>query len=178
MSLKGRHRVQGEAELVAVEDDAVLPEFRAVGSASEVEAGRTLEPKPHLAPDDPHQPDQLVSIGGLPPDDRHEVDHFPDAGRGHEPRYQNSGVRDVELPDDNGIQRLGSDLKSAAPLCVEERCEDAGRVETRAAIPVDTAARAHEGRCLQIADHAVMSDQRVAHLAHPGAIQIRPPVVL
>ena len=57
----------------------------------------------------------------------------------------------------------GADAEAAALAIVEERGEDARRVEARQAEPVDGAVGADERDRAQVADDAVVLDARIAH---------------
>lgn len=108
-----------------------------------------------------HSPDQPVP-GRLARlvDHGHEVLDLRHPVRGEEARDQHVRVGEVELP---GAGRdLGGQLERPAPLGVEDGPEDAGRIEARAAVPVDGAVRADQGGRTEIADQAVLGDRYVA----------------
>ena len=57
--------------------------------------------------------------------------------------------------------------KNAAAARVEDRAEEARRVEVRKAEPVDRAVEGDQGHRVQVADDAVVLDRRVAHATAP-----------
>jgi hypothetical protein len=71
---------------------------------------------------------------------------------GHqEARDKDIGVGEVELLG-APVVAVGRDAEQAAVVGVEDRREDARRVEARAAIPVDRPVGADERDCVQVAD--------------------------
>jgi hypothetical protein len=48
--------------------------------------------------------------------------------------------------------------KQTPTVGIEDRAEDARRVEARAAVPIDRPVSAHERNGVQVADQAVLSD--------------------
>ena len=78
------------------------------------------------------------------PGKRHGIGDPDAAGGGREGRLQHVGVRHVAPVRLGGV--LGTQLEAAAAVGVEERAEDAGRVEIGQAPPVDRAASAPPAR--------------------------------
>src|SRR3954451_6867440 len=126
-----------------------------------VEAGLDLDPEAQLttnsddAPDDPVPGDASRRLV-----DGHEVLHLAHARLGEEPRDEDVRVREVELLLGPTIGRR-RDAVVAATFSVEDRAEDARRVEVGAAIPVDRPVRPHERHRVQIADDSVLGDREV-----------------
>src|SRR5262245_52934348 len=61
-----------------------------------------------------------------------------------------------------------SDPVVAALARVENRCEDAGRVETRCAVPVDRAVGTDKRDRVEVSDYAMFRDGQV--VAHSGVV--------
>ena len=122
----------------------------------------------HLAPDAPDHPHEPVPVRGDDAGDRHEVDHLTDAGLGHEPGDEDRGVREVQLLAGDGLHG-GPDPEVPPSLVVEQRPEDARRVEPWCAEPVDGAVGGDERRGLEVADEAVVGDERVVSHDHEDA---------
>ena len=157
--VEGDRREEREAELGREEDRTLLVDAKLVLVPAVVEARLDLDTKRHLAAHADDAPDQR-GRGLGPRRDRHEVLHLADAVRGEEARDQNVRVGPVELlrrPFLDG----GRDPVTAALLGVEDRGEDARRVEARAAEPVDRPVGADERHRVQVADHAVLGDREV-----------------
>jgi hypothetical protein len=129
-----RHR----AAATALEDRALIGDVRGVRLAAVVEPRRDLDIERDLPAHAPQHPDEPVTRFRCDAGERHEVDHFTHAGLGHEPGDQNCGVREVELTH---LERVvtGPDAAVTPLVGVEQRPEDAGRVEPRRAEPVDGA---------------------------------------
>ena len=79
-----------------------------------------------------------------------------------EARDEDVGVRPVVLLAAETFAGRG-DAKPAALLVVEDRGEDAGRVEARKAQPVDRAVHADQRRRPQVADQPVVFDRLIRH---------------
>ena len=92
--------------------------------------------------------------------DRHEVLHLADPVGVEQARDQDVRVGEVELLRPRAGVR-GRDAVAAAAVGVEDRGEDARRVEARAAVPVDRAVGGDERDGVQVADDAVLLDRRV-----------------
>src|SRR5437867_5055979 len=86
-----------------------------------------------------------------------------------EARDEDVRVWQVHLPCAD-IVEARRDAKQAAPLVVEERGEDARRIDPRRAAPVDRAVGAHEGHRPQVADDAVLFYWQVGHGAYESAL--------
>jgi hypothetical protein len=93
--------------------------------------------------------------------DRHEVDHFADPLGAEEARQQHVAVGQVHLLV-LGLVEAG-DLEEASFVLVENRGEDAWRVELRQAAPVDRTVHAHQRDRVQVADDAVGLDRLIGH---------------
>ena len=150
------------------EGGAVLGQADRVPRAGVVEPWLQVDHEPHGPPDDPQLPDDAVPVGDALARDRHEIVQLADAVRAHEAGDEHRRVRQVQLLGDV-VAALGRDLEVAALVRVEQRREHAGRIEPRTAEPVDRAVGGHEGGGLQVADHSVIADVRVA-LSHAPMI--------
>jgi hypothetical protein len=116
-----------------------------MSGSSVVEPWRAFQDESHLSAYNPHQTDQQVPIGSdLGFIDGHEIDHFPDTIRCHEPRDQDGSVGEVQLSRD-GIVALGCDPESPTLVPIEQGGENARRVEAGAAEPIDGSIRCDEG---------------------------------
>ena len=83
---------------------------------------------------------ELMPVGGHgATGDRHEIDNFPNTRLGQESRHKDGGVWIVKLPSGKGLGGW-SDCEVSALIMIQQRAEDAGRVEAWGAKPVDGAA--------------------------------------
>src|SRR5215208_7372163 len=122
-------------------------ELEFVRLASVIEARLYLRTESHRAAHHAHQPHQPVAVGPLSLYNGHEVDHLADAFWGHEPRDQDRGVGEVQLPADVVVP-VGADVEVPAAVVVEQGSEYTRGVETGTAEPVDGAVGTHQGCCL------------------------------
>src|SRR5262249_44431720 len=100
----------------------------------------------------------------------HEVLHLADALRREEARDQDVGIGNVELLGRAVLDR--GDPVEATVAAVEDRAEDAGRIEAERAVPVDRPVVADQSDRAQVADHAVVGNRKViagGPLARPKA---------
>ena len=158
-SLERRLGRERQREAGGAEQDAVLHELDLVLFAAVVEARHAFHLQAHLAADGHHAPDQPATLVRVAVD-RHEVLDLDDSVGRHEARDQDVRVGKVELLG----HTLGHDRCDpvvAALARVEDRGEDAGRIEPRQAVPVDRAVRTDERDGVQVADHAVLGDGQV-----------------
>ena len=125
-----------------------------------VESRCYVELERHPAPHTSHQSHQAVPVRGNVTAHRHEIDDLADALRREEPGDENGRIRQIHLLRAEGID-AGTDAIPAAEPVIEQRTEHAGRVETRSAEPVDRTVRRHQRGGLQIADQAMISNERV-----------------
>ena len=136
-------------------------DLRLVGLAPVVEPRPDLGLEIQLAPDAAHRAGQAVVVGDdarlL---DRHEVDHLGDALRRQEPRDEDSRVGEVHLLCHAVVDGVKGEV-ATLPV-VEQRGEDARRVEAGAAEPVHGAVRGDERCRLQVADQTVVGDGGIA----------------
>ena len=138
-----------------------------------VERRGALQPERQLAadaPDDPNDPVLLRPLGPRLPVDRHEVHDLADALGCEETGDEDVGVGEIHLALSHGV-RGGRDPEGPAALRIEDRAEDAGRVEVREAEPVDRSVQSDERDRVKVADDPVMLDRRIAHPTIPP----RPP---
>ncbi len=157
--------VQGQVHAVAAEHRAGLRDLHGVRGPAVVEPGLQVHHELHAAPGHPQVSHQPVPAGGPALDDRHEVQHLADPVGGHEPGDQHGRVWQVQLPGDVVVGGW-RDPEVAAAVGVEQRRENAGRVEPRAAEEVHSAVSGHQRRGLQVPDEPVITDVRVTvHVA-------------
>ncbi len=95
---------------------------------------------------------------------RHIVDDLAHAIRRQETRHQDIRIGPVVLLGGDVRDVTRADLEVAALLLVEDRREDARRVEVWIAEPVDRAVHADDGRAVHVADDAVILDGLVRHI--------------
>ena len=144
----------------AAERDPVLGDLGGVVVAAVVEPGLAVHLELHRAAHHLHHADQAVGVGRLGAGDRHEVEHLTDTVGAEEPGDQDAGARQVQLRADMvGAHRR--DPEVSALVLVQQRREDARRVETRRAEPVDRTVVSHQRGSLQIADQAMCLNRRV-----------------
>ena len=150
-------RVQRQPGVPGAEHGAGGGQLRGVLAPAVVEPGRDLDLERQLAADAAHHPDQPVLGGRQRTGRRHEVDDLADPVLGQEPGDQHRGVGQVELLG----HVLGADRADpavAAPSPGRAGRRTPGRVEPRAAEPVDRAVGRHQRRGVQVADQAVLGD--------------------
>src|SRR6266404_2574814 len=127
-----------------------------------VESRLAFEPEAHGPPYGPHDANDLVCLLATAHVlDRHEVDHFADPLGAKKARQQHIAVGQVHLLV-LGLVEAG-DLEEASFALVENRGEDAWRVEVRQAAPVDRTVHAHQRYRVHVADDAVALDWLVGH---------------
>ena len=127
-----------------------------------VESGLAFEPEAHgpaHGAHDANDPVRLLASARVL--DRHEVDHFADPLGAEEARQQHVAVGQVHLLV-LGVVEAG-DLEEASFVLVENRGEDAWRVELRQAAPVDRTVHTHQRDRVQVADDAVGLDRLISH---------------
>ena len=133
-----------------------------MAGARVVEAWRDVDDEAHLPAHGEDSADHAVAVRGLPGARRgHEVLHLPNALGHQEARDEDVGVGQVELLGAPPVA-VGRDAEQASAVGVEDRREDARRVEARAAVPVDRPVGAHERDRVQVADQSVLGDRQVA----------------
>jgi hypothetical protein len=125
-----------------------------VAGARVVEPRRDVGNQAHLAPHREHAADQPVA------ERRHEVLHLSDAVGHQEARDEDVRVREVQLLGAPGVP-VGCDAEAPPAIGVEDRPEDARRVEPRVAVPIDRPVGSDERRSVQVADQAVLRDGQV-----------------
>jgi hypothetical protein len=153
--------LQSETQVRRAEEDPVLVLLRLVVDAAIVEARLELEAKAHLSPDAENAANEAMAVHLLPtPRDRHESLELADPFRREEAGDEDVRVREVELLGGPSLARR-RDAVVTALFAVEDRCKDAGRVECRAAVPVDRPLRAHKRDGVQIADNPVFGNREV-----------------
>src|SRR5215207_4873592 len=148
--------VQGQGEMIGNEYRSVVVQLQFVRFTPVIEARLYLHPEAHRPAHHAHQPNQPVPVGRTALDDRHEVDHLTSPVGGHEPRNQDRGVGEVQLPA-HVVVPIGRNTEVPAAVVIEQGREDARRVETRTAEPIDGSVSTDQGCCLQLADQAVLT---------------------
>ena len=133
-----------------------------VAGARVVEARGDVDDEAHLPAHGEHPADHAVAVRRLAAARRgHEVLHLPHSVGHQEARDEDVGVGQVELLGAPAVA-VGRDAEQAPAVGVEDRREDARRVEARAAVPVDRPVGADERDGVQVADQAVLGDGQVA----------------
>src|SRR3712207_1206090 len=136
-------------------------ELQFVGLTPVIESWLNIHPEAHRPAHHAHQPNQPVAIGCYALKHRHEIEHLADPLGAQEPRNQDRGVWEVHLPA-HVVVPVGADAEVTTAVVVQQGREDARGVETGTAHPVDGAVGTYEGRRLQVADQAVLTDVWVA----------------
>ena len=132
-----------------------------VAGARVVEARGDVDDEAHLPAHGEHPADHAVAMRRLAGARRgHEVLHLPHSVGHQEARDEDVGVGQVQLLGAPAVA-VGRDAEQAAVVGVEDRREDARRVEPRAAVPVDRPVGADERDGVQVADQAVLGDGQV-----------------
>ncbi len=150
---------QAQAEAVRMEHSTLFGHLRPMRVAGVVECGPALQPEGHRPAHrgDPAQQPAAGAHTGLPTH-RHEVADFADAVGSEKAGDQHVGARPVELL----VRRhraAGPDHEAAALLIVEDRGEDAGRIEVGVAEPVDRAVHADQCHGVHVPDDPVVLDR-------------------
>ena len=115
--------------------------------------------------------DQALAVHHLAGTRRgHEVLHFPDSLGHQEARDQDIGVRQVELLRTPSVA-VRRDAEPPASISVEDGRENARRIETRAAIPVDRPVGADKRDGVQVTDQAVLGDGQIARLRNRASFR-------
>src|SRR5262245_55227184 len=126
------------------------------------ESRLAFEPEAYGPPYGPHDANDLVCLlAAAHVLDRHEVDHFADPLGAKKARQQHVAVGQVHLLVLGLIE--ARDLGEASFALIENRGEDAWRVELRKATPVDRTVHAHQRDRVQVADDAVGLDRLIGH---------------
>jgi hypothetical protein len=155
-------RRKAERQLGRAEQRAMRGERDLVAGAGIVEARGDVDDEAHLPAHGEHPADYPVAVHRLAGTGRgHEVLHLPHSVRHQESRDQDVGVGEVELLRAPALA-VGRDTEQAPVVGVEDRREDARRVEARAAVPVDRPVGPDERDGVQVADQAVLGDRQVA----------------
>jgi hypothetical protein len=104
--------------------------------------------------------DAMGMCGRTAPRHGHEVLHLPDAIGHQEACDEDVGVGEVELLGGPAVA-VGRDPEQTPVGGVEDRREDARRVESRGAVPIDRPVGADERDGVQVADQAMLGDRKV-----------------
>src|SRR4029077_544116 len=127
-----------------------------------IECRLAFEPEAHRPAYRPHDANDLVCLLATARLlDRHEGDHFADAVRAEEARYQHVAVGQVHLLALSLVE--AGDLEEASFLIIENRAKNAWRVEVRQTAPVDRTVHAHQRDRMKVADDAVELDLLIDH---------------
>ena len=155
-------RREAEPQLGRAEERAVRGERDLVAGARVVEARGDVDDEAHLPAHGEYPADHAVAVRRLAAARRgHEVLHLTHSVGHQEARDEDVGVGEVELLGAPAVA-VGRDAEQAPAVGVEDRREDARRVEARAAVPVDRPVGADERDGVQVADQAVLGDGQVA----------------
>src|SRR5262245_50739938 len=95
-ALQRHGSTQAEINARSLEAGAIFAHLHLVATAGVIECRTTLEMKRKRAADDAHSADQLIRHGPRP-GHGHEILHFAHAVGVQEARYEDVGVRPVEL---------------------------------------------------------------------------------
>jgi hypothetical protein len=124
-----------------------------------VEARGDVDDEAHLLSHGEHPADHAVAVRRLAgARGRHEVLHLAHSVGHQEAGDEDVGVGEVELLGGPAVA-VRRDTEQAPAVGVEDRREDARRVEARAAVPVDRPLGADERDGVQVADQAVFGDR-------------------
>jgi hypothetical protein len=123
-----------------------------VTGARVVKARSDIDDEAHLAAHRHHPADQAARMRR-----DHEVLHLAHSVGHQEARDQDIGVGEIELFGGPAVAGA-ADAEEAPRVGVQDRGEDAGRVKTRAAVPVNRPVRADECDGVQVADHPVVGE--------------------
>ena len=99
----------------------------------------------------------LVTIV-MPGPDEQDIPHDDPAGRGRPARLEHHRARQVPVGRRN--EEVGRAHPKPACVSIQDGAEDAGRVDTREAEPLDVAARRHQGHDLAVGEECVVPDGR------------------
>lgn len=161
-------RREAEDAAVLPPEDGPTPADRdGVPGAGVIEGRAALELEGHLAAYGVHAAYQTAvsGTGG----DRHVVEDLDDAFRREEAGEQHVGVGQVDLLAASVRERAQPEVPSL--LVVQDRAEDARRIERRQAEPVYGAVPAHERRGAQVADDAMVLYRKVSHSTAPRVLR-------
>ena len=114
----------------------------------------------HFAGNAVYPPHQLAVRGQSFLRQCHRIGHTGRAGRGRECRLEN--VRIWQIAPRRFIRNRRGEREPSAAFCIEERCEDAGRVKVRQAKPIDRPVATNKRNGAAIADRRVVADWQVA----------------
>ena len=158
----GRRGLEREAEVRRAEHDTVLVLLDLVLVAAVVEARLHFDPEAHLAADSLDAADEPMAMDVLLRlRDRHEALDLPHALLGEEAGDEHVRIGEVELLRRPVLRHRG-DAVVAALVLVEDRGEDARRIERRAAVPVDVSVGAGQRDRVQVAHDPVLGDRQVS----------------
>ncbi len=159
---------QAGAPARVFEEGAVRRDRHLRGDAGVVEGRLARDVELHVPADDGDAADDLVGLARRAGPARHEVLDLADAVGREKARQEHVGVGPVELlARADGCARADAE---ATPSCVvEQRAEDARRVELREAHPVDRSIAAHQRDGAHVADDAIALDGVVGHGVCPSA---------
>ena len=130
-----------------------------MGVRAVVEPGGGPHTERHRAPDALHTADQALPITRRRVPKRHEVLNLADSLFGEESGDEHIRVGKVELSRPGGDR--SRECKEATLTGVQQGAEDARRVESGAAEPIDGPVRPDEGDAMEIPDEAVVGDRQV-----------------
>ena len=124
-----------------------------------VERGPAFQPERQSSANDANSPDE-VFLRRRPRPDGHVIFEFPDAVGVQKAADQDIRFRPVVLLVPQTFRRRG-DTESPALVRIENRAEDARRIEARQAQPIDRPVQPDQGGRPHVADDAVILDRLV-----------------
>ena len=68
--------------------------------------------------------------------------------------------------------RVDGNLETASFFIIQDRPENAGRIEMWVALPVDGTVHAYQRNCTHVADHSVIFDRLIRHCSVPSPIRV------
>src|SRR5262249_10023055 len=153
---------QREAHARGVKDRATAFHSDLMRPPCVVESRLAFEPEAHGPAYGPHDANDLVYLLATAHVlDRHEVDHFADPLAAKKAGQQHVAVGQVHLLVLGLVE--ARDLEEASFALIENRGEDAWRVEVRKTTPVDRTVHAHQRDRVQVADDAVGLNRLIGH---------------
>src|ERR1700693_4698267 len=66
--------------------------------------------------------------------------------------------------------RVDGNLETASFFIIQDRPENAGRIEMWVAVPVDGTVHAYQRNCTHVANHSVIFDRLIRHCSVPSPI--------
>jgi hypothetical protein len=154
---------QSERQAAGVEAGAVFVEHRLMALSPVVERGTAGEQHAHAAFNAANAAAKVAIPGRIGGQSHgHEVFYLDDSVGKQESRHKNICGRPVKLFVSHPVFN-GTNLEAAALLIVQNRPEDARRVEMRIGKPIDRAVHAYQSDRAHVADNSVVFDGLIGH---------------